>query len=82
MRLSMRVEDNIRVFDIQYVPGQHVVARLKDAASFQVRDGAFIGFFDIGLVAGGCVISMYIELVPSGATELWRNSWENQPARR
>ena len=45
----MNIENNIREFDIQHVPGENAVARLKDAASLKVRDGAIKGLFDIGL---------------------------------
>ena len=51
-RLAMIVEDDVRVFDIQHMAREDAVARLQNAASLQIRDRSFEGFFDIGLSIG------------------------------
>ena len=43
----MDIEHDIRIFDIEHVPGENAVARLQDAASLQVRNGTIESFLDI-----------------------------------
>ena len=64
----MLIENDVGGFDVEDQPRQDAIPRAQNAASLQIRDRARIGFLGFGFWPGWYVISMYIELVPAGAT--------------